>query len=214
MRYGKLLHEKNYIASADGNISVKNILLSNSNSYLVTRSGVMKGFLQGDDILEVDESGAVISPNTVGRPSSEISMHLQIYKNQPLAKAVIHAHPPSCIAFTVAFPDQTSFPMDYISELRLALGEVPVVPYQRPGTDDMGKALIPFLNHCKVLMLARHGLVSWGESLEEAYRGIERMEHACDIYMRARAFGEVSNLPENEIEALKNMRQQIGFKTL
>lgn len=206
------MHQKNFLASCDGNLSVRE---SDTSKVFITRSGIMKGLLKPEDIITVSLNGELIdskAPNA--KPSSELAMHLAIYKNQPLAKAVVHAHPPSAIAFSVVFPEEKWFPLDYISELRLALGEVPIVCYQRPGTKDMGMALVPFLCKAKVMILARHGVVAWGEDLQEAYRGIERLEHACDIYLKARALGHVKSLPDEEVEALKKMREEIGFKTL
>lgn len=214
LEYGKLLHQKNYIASCDGNISALMTEKPQGPQVLITRSGVMKSRLKPEDITSVNLQGELTSKTSFGQPSSELKMHLEIYQNQPLAKAVIHAHPPAAIALSVACPELTAMPLDYISELRLALGGVPIVPYQRPGTAQMGEALRPYLSKAKVMILARHGVVSWGENLEEAYRGIERLEHACDIYLRARALGPVNQLPEDEIEVLKQMRKDIGFKTL
>lgn len=207
---------KNCVAAFDGNLSVK----LDENLFLITKSGCMKGFLKADDFLLINSQGQKIQrPELLmvsesGAPSSESVMHLTIYQNQPLAQAVFHAHPPTAVAYSVAHPQSHNFPMEFTSELILALGQVPIIPYQRPGTPGMGTALITNLDQAKVMILQFHGVVSWGESIEEAYRGVERLEHAAEIYWKAKTMGYVATLPRSEMKDLELMRKQIGFKTL
>ena len=179
------------------------VLLGNTEGQMLDRPDLLKV-----NVAAIDSSG---SPK---KPSSETIMHTTIYKNQPLAKAVFHAHPPTAVAYSVAHPKDQFFPLNFISELILALGQVPIVAYQRPGTSKMGEALVPFLADSKVLILQFHGAVSWGESIDEAYMGIERLEHAAEIYLKAQMMGRVGELPESEIQALVELRKKIGFKTL
>lgn len=188
----------------------------------------MKGFLEPSDFVLINAEGQKLDrpdllkvaasasdpSNTPAQPSSETIMHIMIYKNQPLAKAVFHAHPPTAVAYSVAHPKDQFFPLNFTSELILALGQVPIVTYRRPGTSQMGEALVPFLANSKVLILQFHGAVSWGESIDEAYMGIERLEHAAEIYLKAKMMGGVGELPKSEIQALVELRQKIGFKTL
>lgn len=209
IEFGKSLYQKNYLASCDGNFSYK----IDDDTIIITASGKMKGRLTEDDFVIINSKGQSQSHPDV-TPSSETLMHLAVYKNQKLAKSVFHAHPPSSVAFSIAYPNHHFFPVDYISELILALGQVPIVSYQRPGTQKMGEALMPYLGESKVMILERHGVISWGESIEESYRGIERLEHAAEIYMKAAAVGNVIPLPEEEILYLQKMRKKIGFKTL
>lgn len=169
--------------------------------------------LDRPDLLKVPASTNDLS-SLPAQPSSETIMHVMIYKNQPLAKSVFHAHPPTAVAYSVAHPLDQFFPLNFTSELILTLGQVPIVAYQRPGTSQMGEALIPFLADSKVLILQFHGAVSWGEGINEAYMGIERLEHAAEIYLKAQIMGGVGELPESEIQALVELRQKIGFKTL
>lgn len=188
----------------------------------------MKGLLSVEDFLVVDMSGAIIGDallkgyglslldleGTKNRASSETAMHLAVYNNQPLARCVFHAHPMASIAYTVAYPDQDYFPLDFISELVLALGQVPIVKYQCPGTPGMGDALLPHLKSSKVMMLQFHGVISWGEDIEESYRGIERIEHAVEIYLKALQMGTVNRISEKDFAKLKNIRKEIGLKTI
>jgi L-fuculose-phosphate aldolase len=163
------LHDRNMLAAADGNISFR---LSDE-QILITPSGIAKGFMKPEQMAVITLQNQVLR----GHPSGERLMHLEIYKNCPKAKAVIHAHPPTAIAWSVARPELKELPGDSLSEVILATGSIPFVPYARPGTLDMGTHLTPFLPQHRALILSRHGAVAWGEDLDEAHRGMERIEH-------------------------------------
>jgi L-fuculose-phosphate aldolase len=149
-----------------------------------------------------------------GNPSSERLMHLTVYQHCPLAKAVVHAHPPTAIAWSIAHPEWTELPNQAMSELILALGNVPIAPYARPGTQAMGDVLIPLLKKSRVIILARHGAIAWGESLEEATNGMERLEHSAEILWKAETLGGITKLSDEEIAVLKSMREKLGEKSL
>ncbi len=200
------LHKKNMLASADGNISYR---MSNDR-ILITPSGLPKAFIKKEDIAVIDIDGNVVS----GNPSSERLMHVEVFKKCEKAKAVVHAHPPKSIAWSVAFPDSTELPVGAISELILAVGQVPVVPYARPGTKEMGTNLHPFVENSRVMILARHGALSWGEDLVEAFCGMERLEHSVEILMAAHLLGGITELPASELEELKKLRKSLGDRTL
>lgn len=200
------LYRRNMLAAADGNVSVR----MPNDRILMTPSGVSKAFMNPKDMAQMTLQNEVLS----GRPSTERLMHLAIYRHVPQAKAVVHAHPPTAIAWTVAHSEATSLPLEYLSELILAVGRVPIVPYARPGTADMGENLLPFLPESRVMLLARHGAVAWGETLEEALWGIERVEHATQILRDAKLMGGLVPLPAAEVEALWDIRHKIGSRTL
>jgi L-fuculose-phosphate aldolase len=200
------LHGRNLLASADGNVSVR---LSDE-EILFTPTGVNKAELDPACIAVVTLDNKVIS----GSPSGERLMHLEVYRKCPKARAVVHAHPPTAIAWTVARPDLRELPAEALSELILAAGRVPVAPYARPGTLAMGEVLHPFLPAHRVILLSRHGALSWGEDLEEAYNGMERLEHVCQILKSAHELGGLTFLPQEEVEALRQMRAKLGEKTL
>lgn len=201
-----MLHHKNMLAACDGNISYR----YDENTILITPSGKPKFLLAGDDIAVIDLQGNVIK----GEPSSEMSMHLEVYKMRSDARAVIHAHPPTTIAYSIAHPDAEEIPGKSFSELILSVGKLPIVPFQMPGSPQMGTALHPFIMKHKVMVLARHGAISFGEDLIEAYNGMERLEHSCEILLRAESFGAVTELDEDSIDKLHAMRKKIGDKTL
>ena len=136
-----------------------------------------------------------------GHPSTEKYMHLSIYKHQAKAQAVVHAHPPSAIALSLARPDWKSLPAA-LPEIVIALGVVPFVPYTRPGTKELGKNLKPFIQKNKALILSHHGAVVWGESIEEAFLLMEQLEHSCKVLCLSESMGKTTLLPEKEVQKL------------
>lgn len=206
IQIGKDLYQRNMLAAADGNFSHR----LDHQRILITASGVTKGRLTQNDFALMTLDHQVVQ----GRPSSEGPMHLTIYEHCPQAKYVLHAHPPTAIAWTIARPDLQELPTECMSEVILAMGRVPIIPYARPGTQDMGNQLIPYLPHCKSMILARHGALSWGESLQEALNGMERMEHVAQILLSAVKIGGITNLPAEEIQYLWHVREKMGNYTL
>ncbi len=200
------LRKKNMLASADGNISYR----ISDERILITPSGLPKSFIKEEDIAVIDINNNILE----GKPSSERMMHLEVYKKAPLAKSVVHAHPPRSIAWSIAFPDAKELPIGAMSELILAVGSVPIVSYARPGTVEMGTNLHQFLPGNRVMILARHGALSWGESLIESFCGMERLEHSVEILSAAHQLGAISELDELELSELKKLRKQLGDKTL
>ncbi len=202
VKIGQRLHQKNMLAAADGNISLK----ISDEIILISPSGVSKGYIQAEQIATITINNEIIS----GHPSSERLMHLEIYKNCSEAKVVIHAHPPTAIAWSIARPELKKLPSDCLSEVILACGEIPIVPYARPGTIEMGTVIKNFLPQYKAMILARHGALTWASDLEEAYRGMERIENSAEILAKAFALGGLHPLPKEEIEYLYELRKKIG----
>lgn len=201
----KRLYNRNMLAAADGNISMRV-----EEGLLITPSGVSKAFARPDEIALVTLDNEIL----YGKPSSERLMHLAVYNDRPEAQAVVHAHPPNAIAWSVAFPEMKELPNNCLSEVVLACGHIPVVPYARPGTQGMGDVLIPFIQDHKVMILARHGGLCWGDSLDEATLGMERLEHSAEILYRAKTLKDLSFISDEEMAALYELRKQIGNKTL
>src|SRR5688572_13633882 len=131
------LHARNLIAAADGNVSVR----LDDGTVAMTPTGLNKGFLTPGSLARVTLDNRVLH----GNPSGERLMHLEVYRRCPEARAVVHAHPPTAVAWSVARPDLTELPSDCLSEIILAVGAIPIVPYARPGTQDMGTVLSNFL---------------------------------------------------------------------
>lgn len=202
----RALNARNFLAAADGNVSVR----LSDREILITPAGQNKSRTKPSDMAVITLEGEIVS----GTPSSERLMHLEVFRKCPKAKAVVHAHPPTAIAWTIARPELAELPAECMSELILALGRIPVVPYTRPGTREMGTNLHPFLPSCRAMILARHGALSWGESLEEAYNGMERIEHSALILKLAHELGGLTSLPEHEVKALRELRLQLGERIL
>ena len=200
------LHARNLLAAGDGNISVRMA----DGRIAITPSGVSKARMKPGDMAFLGSDGSIIS----GRPSTERLMHLAIYRSCPEARCVVHAHPPTAIAWTVARPELHELPSEGLPELILATGRIPVVPYARPGTEAMGKVLEPFLPKHRLLLLARHGAVCWGEDLEGAYLGIERLEHVAQILKSAVELGGISSMEAVELAALHEAREKMGPRIL
>ena len=200
------LYNRNMLAAADGNVSYR----VSDDHIILTPSGVAKAFLKRDQLTSVNLAGEVLS----GKPSNEMSMHLEVYRQCPKAKAVVHAHPPYAVAWSVAHPELTELPEAALAEVILTAGGIPIAPYARPGSKAMGEVLRPFLPHHRLMVLSRHGGLSWGEDLDEAVNGMERLEHTAQIMALASNLGGLTSLPDDEVQALKELRKEIGERTL
>lgn len=200
------LYLRNLLAACDGNISIR---LSNEH-ILMTPTGVSKSDLHEEQIAVINLEGQVLK----GSPSGERLMHLEVYRSCPNASAVVHAHPPHAIAWSVAAPALTELPANSLSEVILAAGSIPIAKYARPGSKAMGDVLKGYLPSHRAMILSRHGAICWGESLEEAVNGMERIEHSAQILAIAQQLGGLSELPAEEIAVLKSMRKEIGEKLL
>jgi L-fuculose-phosphate aldolase len=198
----RCLHAGGLLAASDGNLSVRlpNGLIA------MTPSGVPKAKVQLKDLAHLTLAGEILS----GRPSSERAMHLAIYRAVPEAKAVVHAHPPTAIAWSLARPDLEELPSDGLPEVILAAGRIPIVPMAVPGTEAMGANLLPFLPAHRLLILARHGGLCWGEHLDEAVGGLERLEQVAQILWKAETLGGAKPLPAADLQELRALRAKLG----
>lgn len=202
----KKLHQQGFLAAADGNVSVK----LDSGEVLITPGGVAKADIGEEDLVLLDKDG----DSQKGQASSEKLMHLKVYEMASRARCVIHAHPPCAIAWSIARPDLKELPAGAIPEVVLATGGIPFVPYARPASKALADSLVPYLEKHQALILSHHGALTWGESLAEAYRGIERIEHAAVTLKYAIDLGGINSLPAKELEALKSLRAEIGDRLL
>src|SRR5687767_5714783 len=182
----KLMHQRGYIASRDGNVSVR----IGERRLLVTPSGARKGFLKPEEMVVCDLEGRPVSGERA-RPSSELMMHTAIYAIRPDVRAVVHAHPPAAIAHTIA---GVSLAEPLMPEVFCELGEILTLPYTTPTTIEVPEALKePMRNHVAVIM-ERHGSITVGETLAQAYDRLEVLEHTARISLMANALapGRVS----------------------
>ncbi len=200
------LHAQGLLAAADGNVSVR----MDDGRVAITPRGVAKASLRREDFAFLDLDGTILD----GIPSSERLMHLAVYRACPEARAIVHAHPVTAIAWSLANPGAEELPSDALPEVILAAGRIPLVPMATPGTEEMGSNLAPFLPAHRLMILARHGGLAWGESVREASGGIERLEQVAKILLAAESFGGAKPLAESEVEELRALRAKLGPKLI
>ncbi len=194
-----LVYEKGFVSATDGNISAA----ASDNIFYITRSGVRKGDVTEDDILEIDSEGNLI--NGSGKVSTENKIHLFAYSRRKEVKAVIHCHPVYCTAFASAGKD---FTKHYFPEVVLTLGKVHLCKYATPSTDELWKSMEPYIDFSWAFLLQNHGAVTIGKSLMEAYNKMEKLEHTAKILFIARQLGGANKLPDEKVKELLSISKQ------
>ena len=201
---GKRLWTKGYIASNDGNITVR----INEKEFLTTPTGVSKGFMTPDMIIKMDMDGKVISPGGKYKPSSEVKMHMEVYRQRGDIHSIVHAHPPYCTSFAVA---GISLNKCVLPEAVLTLGAVPIAPYGTPSTCEVPDSIKPFIEKSDAVLLANHGALTMGVDLLTAYHRMETLEHAAFILFLAMQLGNVNVIPKKEIDKLMKLRETLNI---
>ncbi|HEU5169290.1 MAG TPA: class II aldolase/adducin family protein [Gemmatimonadales bacterium] len=197
VRCCRRLWEAGLIAGADGNVSVR----LGPDRVLVTPSGLLKSDLAPGDLVEVDLGGRRRRGSR--KPTSELDLHLRVYRRRPDCGAVVHAHPPAATAFAVA---GQAIPANVLPEVILYLGDVPLVPYATTGTPALGDAAEPYLARHVAVLLANHGALTWGSDLATAHIRMESLEHAARILAAARALGRLTHLTPEQVRELDQRR--------
>jgi len=187
------------IAGRDGNLSVR----LGPDRVLVTPSGLIKSLLSAGDMVEVGLAGR----KRRGRrnPTSELDLHLRILTKRPDVGAVVHAHPPAATGFAVAGEE---IPANLLPELIFLVGRVPIVPYGTPGTPELGDRVEPYLAEHDALLLANHGAVTMGKTLDQAWIRMESLEQAARIVVAARTIGQPRPLDARAVGKLEALRAQ------
>jgi L-fuculose-phosphate aldolase len=193
-----MLHRKNYLAATDGNVSVRL-----GDRLLTTPSGVHKGYMAADQVITVDLAGNVLEGE--GRPTSEIRMHLLAYELRPDVAAVVHAHLPYATACTLA---GISLLEPILPEVVITLGGIPTTPYATPGTEEVPEAIREFIQGFDALLLSRHGAMTVGRDVMDAYNKMEKLEHTARVVLAARLQGPVPPLPPAEVEKLRRLGEK------
>lgn len=206
VRVGKLMWDKNFIAAGDGNLSVR----LGSERLLCTPSGLSKGFLNADQLLVIDLQGDKVGANLGAArdliPSSEIRLHLECYRQRADVQAVVHAHPPSAISCTLV---GISLAKCILPEVVYDLGTIPTLPYATPTSIEGPERIRELIPRFDALMLERHGSVTVGKTLWEAYMRLERLEHSALIALQANAVQPVLPLSDAQIQKLAQMRRNV-----
>ena len=201
---GRRMYDKSYCAANDGNISCRTA----DGYFWVTPSGVSKGYMTEDMLIKIDSDGNVIEQHTDLHVSSEINLHLKVYKSRPDVNAVVHAHPPLSTAFACARKDMCE---PVVNEAVLNLGEVPCAPFALPGTTGLADSIVPYLNGHAAVLLANHGAVTWGESMEKAYFRLETLEYYAKMLMLTGLGPKAHLLNDEEKKGIESRRESYSI---
>ena len=199
---GRRVYNKGFAAANDGNISVR----LNEREIMCTPTMVSKGFMKPEDICKVDYEGKQIAGTR--KRSSEILLHLSVYKNRPDVMAVVHCHPPHATAFAVA---HEPIPKCVLPEVEVFLGEVPISPYETPGDQRFADTIVPYVKDCNTILLANHGTITFGPTLEKAYWNSEIIDAYCNILILAKQLGRVNYFPEGKTKELLDFKKRLGY---
>lgn len=199
---GRKLYAKGFAAANDGNISYR----IGENEVLCTPTMICKGDLKPDCICKVDLSGKQLA-GTYKR-TSEVLLHLEIYKMDPSVKAVVHCHPPHATAFAVA---DEPIPTCILPEVEVFLGPIPTTSYETPGSQAFAETIRPHVKKSRVAVLKNHGTVSWGESVDRAYWWTEILDSYCRILMLAKQIGRVDRLSVQKVDELLDLKPRFGM---
>src|SRR6266516_1913803 len=201
LRICHLMYERSYVVSSDGNISAR----LNDGRVVATPTMTCKGRMTEDSLAITDLEGRSLND---ARSSSELAMHLLIYRERPDVQAVCHAHPPHGTAFAVA---GLAIDQPILSEVILTLGCVPLAAYGTPSTDELTEAMRPLVKHHNALLMANHGAVAYGSDLWQAFDRLETLEHTARIAILSRALGGSNNLAPDAIEKLIKVREAAEY---
>ena len=193
------LYTNRFVTATDGNVSVR---LEDGN-ILTTRTAINKGMVTENDLVEVDLSGNVLTSNYL--PSTEIGMHLFIFSERSDVNAVVHAHPPYATGFVTARQPLNEC---LLPEVVVGLGAIPLADYATPSTDEVAGSLEPYVKIADAILLANHGVVTYGKDLWDAYFKMEKVEHVAHITFIARMLGGEKLLSYEDIEKLRAISQQ------
>jgi len=199
---GRRLYARGYTASNDGNISIR----LDHGRLLMTPKNVCKGFMTPEMMCITDLDGRKISGDR--DPSSEMQMHLEVYRQRPEVRAVVHAHPPIATGFAVA-----GIPLDraVLAEVVTTLGSVPIAEYATPSTRELPEAVRKFVKAHDGMLLANHGALTLGADVFSAYFKMETIEHFAKISLVARLLGGERLLSRDEVARLEKLRGSYGI---
>src|SRR5687768_15879504 len=199
---GRKIWLKGFCAGNEGNHSFR----LSEDRVLCTPSLISKGNLKPDDMCIVDMEGKQISGKR--KRTSEILLHLAIYKEQPAARAVIHSHPPHATAFAVAGVD---LPTCIHPEAEVFLGPVKTAKYVTPGDTRLGESIRPFIKESNTILLGNHGVVCYGPDLEDAYYKLEIVDAYARILLLTKSLGSVRPLGASEMTELLALKSKFGM---
>ena len=199
---GRRMYMRDLVCANDGNISAR----ISDDTVIATPSGVSKGFMTEDMLIRLDLDGAVIEGTR--KPSSEIKMHLAIYRRSPSLLSVCHAHPPVSAAFAAA---GLALDKAYLQETVMLLGVIPIAKYAPPGSEELADAAASFCQEYHGALLEHHGAVTWGSSVMEALYRMESLEYTATVTMYSKMMGFDRTLDDKKMAELIAMRPSWGI---
>ena len=202
---GKRIYDRGMVAANYGNISVK----VGPDEFLCTPTGVSKGFMTPEYICKVNSKGEVLQAYEGFRPSSEIKMHLRVYKERPDVMSVVHAHPMYATGFAIAGIPLTA---PIMPEAVIALGCVPIAEYGTPSTEEIPDHVAKYLQHYDAVLLENHGARAYSDSLLNAYHQMESVEFYAQLMFISKLLGGPKELSEAQVKRLYEIRRQFGLK--
>ena len=203
IRVGRKLWERQYVDGCGGNISVR----LGSRYVLCTPTMLSKGDMESADICLSDMDGNILAGSRLR--TSELLLHLEIYKASPQAQAVVHCHPPYATAFAVT---GATPPSGLIIEYELFIGPAAVAPYETTGTKAFAETVRPFVKDHNTILLSNHGIVCWADTVTHAEWLVEIFENCCKTYLLAQQIGKpLSFIPESKIQEILALKRRLGF---
>ena len=205
LEIGRRMYAKNYVAANDGNITC----MVSPSTLWTTPAGVSKGYMTEEMLVKADLDGHILQGTW--KPSSELKMHLRVYRENPELTACVHAHPPAATAFAVA---GIALDRPILPEAIVQLGVVPVAPYAAPGTQEVPDSIAPYCRTHNGVLLANHGALTWGTSLMQAYMRMESLEYYALLTMYTGSIlGQASELSREQVDRLVETRSRLGIGT-
>ena len=203
IRVGRKLWERQYVDGNGGNISVR----IGSRYVLCTPTLLSKGDLELADICLSDLEGKILAGERLC--TSELLLHLEIYKANPRARAVVHCHPPYSTAFAIT---GSAPPNGLISEYEIFIGPAAVAPYETPGTQAFAETVLPYVQEHNTILLKNHGIVCWSDTVTHAEWLVEILESGCKTYLIAKQLGQPLHfIPGNKIEEILALKRRMGL---
>jgi len=196
---GRMMHQKGFVVATDGNMTVR----LDAGQVLATPTSMSKGSMEPDDLVVVDMEGGKIRGRRA--VSTEIGMHLLIYRLRPDVKGIVHAHPITATGYAAAGIELNCA---LLSEVVVCLGSVPLAHYATPGTAELAASIEPLVSRHDAILMANHGVVTYGDSLRSAYMQMERVEHFAKISLVTHLLGKQHPLSEAEVERLVGSNKQ------
>jgi L-fuculose-phosphate aldolase len=205
VRIGRLIHARDLVDGTAGNLSTR----LGPDHLLATPSGLAKGFLEPDDLIVVDKEGRLAAGRPGLKPTSELAMHLEAYRRRPDIGGVVHAHPVTTVALSIA---GVSLAECVIPEAIVFLGLVPTTPYATPSSDENRQAIAAEIGRHDAIVLQYHGTLTVGRTVTEAYQRLETLEHTAKIIALSRLLGGGPPLPPEQVSKLLAARHALGLE--